>query len=67
MTVMYLVDVLVPVNVVVGSAATPPSTPVTPAASPEFPLPGMVAYTVAVAVCLIVVVTTVVLVPDPSV
>jgi len=66
-TVIYLVEVLVPVNVVVGwalSVLTAPSAPVT---SASVPLPGMVAYTVAIWVCLIVVVTTVVLVPDPSV
>jgi len=67
MTVTYFVEVLVPVRVVVDSVSTAPSFVVTPAASPEFPEPGSVAYTVAVEVCLIVVVTTVVLVPDPRV
>lgn len=66
-TVMYLVEVLVPVIVVVGpvsEAETSPCTPVTPAAPDS---PGKVAYTVAVEVCLMVVVTTVVDDPDPSV
>jgi len=67
MTVTYFVEVLVPVKVVVDSVSTAPSLVATPAASPEFPEPGIVAYTVAVEVCLIVVVTTVVLVPDPRV
>jgi len=64
-TVIYLVEVLVPVRVVVDSVSTLPSFAVTPAFSPVSP--GRVAYTVAVLVCLIVVVTTVVEVPVPSV
>lgn len=66
-TVIYFVEVLVPVIVVVGPvslAETSPSTPVTPAAPDS---PGRVAYTVAVEVCLMVVVTTVVEDPEPSV
>lgn len=57
---------LVPVIVVVPSVleATSPSFPVTPAAPDS---PGSVAYTVAVEVCLMVVVTTVVDDPDPRV